>query len=107
MSHILDNLLANAVLYTPASGHVSITLRPFEKYLELVVKDDGIGIAKADQPRIFERFYRVDAARTKNEGGTGLGLAIVKHLVIQIQGSIHVDSELGLGAAFIVRLPKT
>ncbi len=106
MSHILDNLLANAVLYTPPSGHVSIFLRQCEKFIELVVKDDGIGIAKADQPRIFERFYRVDAARTKNEGGTGLGLAIVKHLVIQIQGTIHVESELGQGASFIVRLAR-
>ncbi len=106
MSHILDNLLANAVLYTPPSGHVSIGLRTIDSCVELTVKDDGIGIAKTDQPRIFERFYRVDAARTKNEGGTGLGLAIVKHLVIQIQGSIHVESELGQGATFVVRLAR-
>lgn len=103
MSHILDNLLANAILYTPAGGKVEITVRTREKSCELLVRDNGIGISKTDQTRIFERFFRVDQARTKSEGGTGLGLAIVKHLVMQLQGSVDVESELGQGTTFIVR----
>jgi two-component system phosphate regulon sensor histidine kinase PhoR len=103
MSHILDNLLANAILYTPAGGKVEITVRTREKSCELLIRDNGIGISKTDQTRIFERFFRVDQARTKSEGGTGLGLAIVKHLVMQLQGSVDVESELGQGTTFIVR----
>ncbi|MBC7659757.1 MAG: HAMP domain-containing protein [Chitinophagaceae bacterium] len=106
MFHILDNLLQNAVSYTPASGEVELNVDHSPRFCELSVRDTGIGIAKADQSRIFERFYRVDAARTRNEGGTGLGLAIVKHLVIQIQGTISVDSELNRGSIFTVRLPS-
>lgn len=107
MFHILDNLLQNAVSYTPAKGQVFLKLKATanKQFCELSVRDTGIGISKPDQSRIFERFYRVDAARSRNEGGTGLGLAIVKHLVIQIQGSIHVDSMLNEGSTFTVRLP--
>jgi len=105
MSHILENLLQNAINYTPAKGHIQIRLRRDGGFIDVAVKDNGIGIAKQDQPRIFERFYRVDTARSRNEGGTGLGLAIVKHLVIQIQGSITVDSDIGRGSTFTVRLP--
>jgi signal transduction histidine kinase len=105
MSHILENLLQNAINYTPTKGHIQIILRRDKGFIELSVKDNGIGIAPQDQPRIFERFYRVDAARSRNEGGTGLGLAIVKHLVIQIQGMITVDSDIGRGSTFTVRLP--
>lgn len=106
MFHILDNLLQNAVSYTPPNGEVELNVASVNKYCELSVRDTGIGIAKKDQSRIFQRFYRVDAARTRNEGGTGLGLAIVKHLVIQIQGTIRVDSELNQGSKFTVRLPS-
>jgi signal transduction histidine kinase len=105
MSHILENLLQNAINYTPAKGHIQIILRRDKGYIDLSVRDNGIGIAKQDQPRIFERFYRVDTARSRNEGGTGLGLAIVKHLVIQIQGMITVESDMGRGSTFTVRLP--
>lgn len=105
MFHILDNLLQNAVSYTPTNGEVTLSVGSQSQYCELSVRDTGIGIAKADQSRIFERFYRVDAARSRNEGGTGLGLAIVKHLVIQIQGTIRVDSTLNEGSTFTVRLP--
>lgn len=104
MSHILDNLLNNALYYTPPQGRIDITIRRERAYVELAVKDTGIGIAPQDQPRIFERFYRVDTARSRNEGGTGLGLAIVKHLVIQLHGLITVESELGKGSRFSVRL---
>ncbi|HYX36019.1 MAG TPA: ATP-binding protein [Oligoflexus sp.] len=106
MSHILENLLQNAIHYTPAKGHVQIHLRREKGLISLAVKDNGIGIAKRDQPRIFERFYRVDTARSRNEGGTGLGLAIVKHLVIQIQGTISVESDIGQGSTFTVHLPE-
>jgi signal transduction histidine kinase len=105
MSHILDNLLSNAIHYTQPNGRISISLKRDRNFVDLAVRDNGIGIAKQDQPRIFERFYRVDTARSRNEGGTGLGLAIVKHLVIQIQGMISVDSDLGRGSTFTVRLP--
>jgi signal transduction histidine kinase len=105
MSHILDNLLQNAINYTPVKGHIQIHLRRAQGFIELSVKDNGIGIARHDQPRIFERFYRVDTARSRHEGGTGLGLAIVKHLVIQIQGIITVDSDIGRGSTFTVKLP--
>ena len=105
MFHILDNLLQNALSYTPADGEVTLRVSSNSQYCELSVHDTGIGISKPDQSRIFERFYRVDAARSRNEGGTGLGLAIVKHLVIQIQGSIRVDSRLNEGSTFTVRLP--
>ncbi len=104
MSHILDNLLNNALHYTPEQGRIEITIRQEGKFIELAVADSGIGIAPQDQPRVFERFYRVDTARSRNEGGTGLGLAIVKHLVIQLHGTISVDSQLGKGAIFRVRL---
>lgn len=104
MSHILDNLLNNALHYTPPHGSIEITIRRERSYVELAVQDTGIGIAPQDQPRIFERFYRVDTARSRNEGGTGLGLAIVKHLVIQLHGLIAVESELGKGSRFSVRL---
>jgi signal transduction histidine kinase len=106
MSHILDNLLVNAILYTAPGGRVAIIIRSSDKSRELIVKDNGIGISQSDQARIFERFFRVDPARTKSEGGTGLGLAIAKHLVMQLQGSIEVESEIGQGTAFKVRLPK-
>lgn len=105
MFHILDNLLQNAVSYTPTDGSVTLSVGGNSQFCELAVRDTGIGISNADQSRIFERFFRVDAARSRNEGGTGLGLAIVKHLVIQIQGTIRVESNLNEGSTFTVRLP--
>lgn len=106
MSHILDNLIQNSIHYTPKGGKITIEAHSKDETIELSVRDTGIGIAKKDKERIFERFYRVDSARSKDQGGTGLGLAIVKHLVIQLQGGISVHSEIGRGAIFVISLPK-
>ncbi|SMF79192.1 sensor histidine kinase [Pseudobacteriovorax antillogorgiicola] len=105
MTHILDNLLQNALNYTPEGGSITVGLTQKTSQVVLTVEDTGIGISKRDQSRIFERFYRVDSARSRDDGGTGLGLAIVKHLVIQIQGTINVQSELNKGSIFTVTLP--
>lgn len=106
MSHILDNLLQNAINYTPSGGEIRIAFKMTERFIDLTVSDTGIGIGEENQSRIFERFYRVDDARSRDQGGTGLGLAIVKHLLIQIHGSITVESTPGKGSCFTVRLPK-
>ena len=104
---ILQNLLDNAVRYTPSGG--SIRVKAVVEGLDVVlsVADTGIGILKADQDRIFERFYRADAARSRESGGTGLGLSIVKHLVEVNGGRIRVESELGRGSTFFIYLPQS
>jgi len=106
VSQILINLMNNAITYTPKNGHMIIGAKSNPHDHEIYVKDTGIGIAKEDLPRIFERFYRVDKARTREKGGTGLGLAIVKHLVEAHHGKISVDSQLGKGTVITVHLPK-
>lgn len=110
LRQIIVNLLQNGINYTPEGGHVSIAaavaLR--EDGVEVVrirISDTGIGIPKKDLPRIFERFYRVDKARSRVSGGTGLGLSIVKHLVELHKGTISVDSTLGVGTVFTLELP--
>ena len=103
---ILDNLIDNAIKYTPENGHVKVTCRPTSEGVSIVVGDSGIGIPRDDLPRVFERFYRVDKARSRELGGTGLGLSIVKHLVQSIGGQITVESRLGAGTQFTVLLPK-
>lgn len=102
---ILDNLVDNAIKYTPEKGKVQVTLAQEGTRLRLSVKDNGIGIPLEDLPRIFERFYRVDRARSREMGGTGLGLSIVKHLVQSLQGTVEAQSEPGSGSTFVVRLP--
>lgn len=111
LRQVFVNLLSNAVNYTPENGSVKVILQTagerngdYEKVIISVV-DTGIGIPKKDLPRIFERFYRVDKARSRGSGGTGLGLSIVKHLVELHHGSIHVESDLGYGSKFTVELP--
>jgi signal transduction histidine kinase len=103
------NLLDNAVRYTPAGGKVHIKVEvlggPDGGKAIVVVEDDGIGIPKRDLPRIFERFYRVDRARSRERGGTGLGLAIVKHVAERHSGRVEVVSELGQGSRFSIAVP--
>jgi two-component system phosphate regulon sensor histidine kinase PhoR len=104
LREILDNLLDNAIKYTPDGGRVSIGCRPDDGFVLIEVQDTGIGIAAEDQPRVFERFYRVDRARSRELGGTGLGLSIVKHLVQAFSGSVSLHSVPGQGSTFGVRL---
>jgi signal transduction histidine kinase len=102
---ILRNLLDNAVHYTPTDGHVVVDVRLEGNDAVLRVIDTGIGIPHSAQTRVFERFYRVDRARSRERGGTGLGLAIVKHAVELHGGSIGLESEIEQGSTFIIRLP--
>ncbi|MFE5318831.1 two-component system histidine kinase PnpS [Paenibacillus sp. NPDC056579] len=114
LRQILINLLSNGINYTPEGGKVRVKVEPiiegsssgmeYDK-IRFTISDTGIGIPKKDLPRIFERFYRVDKARSRSSGGTGLGLSIVKHLVELHRGTIRVDSEVGMGTKFIIELP--
>lgn len=106
LKQIILNLIDNAIKYNIEGGNIYISIVDHKNYLDLVIEDSGIGIAKKDLNRVFERFYRVDKARSKKIGGTGLGLAIVKHIVLSIGGNINVDSKLGKGTQFNIRLPK-
>lgn len=103
---IIDNLISNAIKYTPANGCVSIRWSIDDEDIRIDIADSGPGIARAHLPRIFERFYRTDEARSRDIGGTGLGLAIVKHLTQVFGGRINVESELGDGSCFTVHLPR-
>ena len=105
LREVLQNLLDNAVQYTPAGGRLTVRAAASDGGVVISVADTGIGIPKADQERIFERFYRVDAARSREVGGTGLGLAIARHLVEAQGGRITVESEVGRGSTFSVFLP--
>jgi two-component system phosphate regulon sensor histidine kinase PhoR len=106
LEQVLLNLLDNAIKYTPEGGSIDISTVEKEGMLKVDVKDTGIGIPEKDLPRIFERFYRVDAARSREQGGTGLGLAIVKHIVQQYGGSVSVESVPGKGSTFSFTLRK-
>jgi two-component system sensor histidine kinase SenX3 len=105
LSLLIRNLVDNAIRYTPPDGRVEVRVEGRDGSVVLIVEDSGIGIPSRDLPRIFERFYRVDRARSRETGGTGLGLAIVKHVVENHGGSVEVRSELGRGSTFEVRLP--
>ncbi|HEX9375403.1 MAG TPA: ATP-binding protein [Actinomycetota bacterium] len=102
---MVNNLLDNAIRYSPDGGEVRAILRHREGQVELRVSDTGLGIPARDLDRIFERFYRVDPARSRGTGGTGLGLAIVRHVAQSHGGDVEVRSVLGAGSTFIVRLP--
>lgn len=115
LAQVLSNLLDNAIKYTPEGGQVSLTARRIslpdsttgveQAGIELMVADSGIGIPEKDRPRVFERFYRVDKARSRELGGTGLGLAIVKHIVEGHGGQVWVEGNVPTGSRFVVRLP--
>jgi two-component system sensor histidine kinase SenX3 len=103
----VSNLLDNAVAYSPEQTEIAVGVRRRGELVEIAVRDQGIGIAAADQERIFERFYRVDPARSRDTGGTGLGLAIVKHVVSNHGGQIQVWSQPGAGTTFTLQLPAS
>jgi two-component system, OmpR family, phosphate regulon sensor histidine kinase PhoR len=103
---ILVNLLDNAIKYTHEGGSVTVRARPESEYVRVMVDDTGIGVPAAEVPRLFERFYRVDKARSRELGGTGLGLAIVKHLVLANGGEVSVESAPGEGSTFSFTLPS-
>ncbi|MGJ9457177.1 two-component system histidine kinase PnpS [Oceanobacillus sp. CF4.6] len=106
IKQVIINLLDNAILYTSKNGSVEFYLGHVEDYIHIKVADTGIGIEQKAIPRIFERFYRVDKARSRNTGGTGLGLAIVKHIVEVHDGKIEVESEINKGTTIHIYLPK-
>jgi two-component system, OmpR family, phosphate regulon sensor histidine kinase PhoR len=106
LGQILDNLIENAIKYTPEESRIIVRWRAERGQVRLEVEDNGQGIPEADLPRIFERFYRVDKARSREMGGTGLGLAIVKHLAQAMKGSVRATSRVGQGTTFIVSLPQ-
>lgn len=105
LRQIVDNLVSNAIKYTPEGGSVCVELHTQDGVVTLKVKDTGIGLAADDCARVFERFYRVDKSRSQNQGSTGLGLAIVKHLTYAFGGTVGVESSLGSGSTFWVTLP--
>lgn len=105
-SLIVDNLIDNALRYSDEGGTVHVTLDCDNRRAKFSVADEGVGIAPADIPRIFERFYRIDVARSREGGGTGLGLSLVRHAVLRAKGTVEVESELGSGSTFTVRIPR-
>jgi len=105
ITQVFSNLIENAMKYASSGNQVAVGVRDVDYGVEFYVQDFGPGIASEHQERIFERFYRVDKARSRESGGTGLGLAIAKHIVRAHGGTIRVESELGTGATFIFCLP--
>jgi len=107
LRQVLSNLIDNAIKYGRQGGSVTITGKALSEHLvEVCIQDDGPGIPADARARVFERFYRVDKARSREQGGTGLGLAIVKHVVQAHGGDVRVESEPGHGAAFYFTLPR-
>ncbi|MBX3459920.1 MAG: HAMP domain-containing protein [Planctomycetes bacterium] len=105
MTEAVDNLIVNAISYTPEGGSVQVSVKPHEQGLQIEVKDTGVGIPAESLPRVFERFYRVDKARSRALGGTGLGLAIVKHVALKHGGKVDAESTVGKGSTFRIILP--
>lgn len=107
MTQVLDNILNNAIKYSPDGGKITFSMKTTDTQLLVSISDEGLGIPKADLPKIFDRFYRVDKARSRKQGGTGLGLAIAKEIVKQHNGFIWAKSEYGHGSTFTIVLPYT
>lgn len=105
MTQVIDNILNNAIKYSPDGGKIKIGMKTTDAQLIISISDEGLGIPKKDLPRIFDRFYRVDKARSRAQGGTGLGLAIAKEIIKQHKGFIWAKSEYGKGSTFTIVLP--
>jgi two-component system phosphate regulon sensor histidine kinase PhoR len=105
MEQAIVNLVDNAVKYSDSAGQVDIIVSQKAQFIDIVVKDQGVGINNEHLPKIFNRFYRVDKSRSRKNGGTGLGLAIVKHIVQYHHGNIKVKSIKGKGSSFIITIP--
>ena len=105
MTQVLDNILNNAIKYSPDGGEIRVGMKTTDAQLIISISDEGLGIPKKDLPRIFDRFYRVDKARSRARGGTGLGLAIAKEIIKQHKGFIWAKSEYGKGSTFTIVLP--
>ena len=105
MTQVIDNILNNAIKYSPDGGKITVTMKTTDDQMILSISDQGLGIPKEDLPKIFDRFYRVDKARSRAQGGTGLGLAIAKEIIKQHNGFIWAKSEYGKGSTFTIVLP--
>ena len=103
----VHNLIANAIQYSPKHSRVGIGVSSVDGIVEIAVTDQGPGIPEDETERVFERFYRVDQARSRRNGGSGLGLSIVKHVVQNHGGEVRVWSQTGSGSTFTIRLPET
>ena len=105
MTQVIDNILNNAIKYSPDGGTITVSMKTTDEQMILSISDQGLGTPKQDLPRIFDRFYRVDRARSRAQGGTGLGLAIAKEIIKQHNGFIWAKSEYGKGSTFTIVLP--
>ncbi|HBJ54066.1 cell wall metabolism sensor histidine kinase VicK [Streptococcus anginosus] len=105
MTQVIDNIINNAIKYSPDGGKITVSMKTTETQMILSISDEGLGIPKKDLPKIFDRFYRVDKARSRAQGGSGLGLAIAKEIIKQHNGFIWAKSEYGKGSTFTIVLP--
>jgi signal transduction histidine kinase len=105
LRQVLSNLIDNAIKYSPSGGAVTVALEPRDRFVRFSVSDDGLGIPRDEQSRIFEKFYRLDPDMTQGIGGTGLGLYICRELVRRVDGRIWVESDGSSGSTFVVEIP--
>ncbi|VHH04440.1 two-component sensor histidine kinase [Streptococcus pyogenes] len=105
MTQVIENILNNAIKYSPDGGKITVRMKTTDTQLIISISDQGLGIPKTDLPLIFDRFYRVDKARSRAQGGTGLGLAIAKEIIKQHHGFIWAKSDYGKGSTFTIVLP--